>query len=146
LNLSHSNKEFFRQLRSIFAIIIPRATAKEVFLLTTHTFFLLLRTYLSLLVAKLDGIIVRDLVSANARGFALGLCYWYALAIPSTYTNSMVRCASGCTEQPNRTHADPLPPTEAGHLLQDAAHPLRPRPLLVRRSKLLQGHQPRQSH
>lgn len=56
-----------------------------------HTIFLLLRTYLSLLVAKLDGIIVRDLVSADAKGFLRGLGYWYLLALPSTYTNAMIR-------------------------------------------------------
>ena len=35
--------------------------------------------------------IVRDLVSANAKGFLKGLLYWWLLAIPSTYTNSMIR-------------------------------------------------------
>jgi ATP-binding cassette subfamily D (ALD) long-chain fatty acid import protein len=104
------NKEFFRQLRAILKIIIPRwvfqlrfrinslliglrcrSTSKEVFLFSLHTFFLLLRTYLSLLVAKLDGMIVRDLVSANGRGFLRGLAYWWLLAIPSTYTNSVIR-------------------------------------------------------
>lgn len=59
--------------------------------MTLHTSFLLLRTYLSLLVAKLDGMIVRDIVSANGRGFLRGLAYWFLLAIPSTYTNSMIR-------------------------------------------------------
>lgn len=58
-----------------------------------HSFFLLLRTYLSLLVAKLDGVLVRDLVSGNGRGFARGLAYWFALALPSMYTNAMVRRA-----------------------------------------------------
>jgi ATP-binding cassette subfamily D (ALD) long-chain fatty acid import protein len=71
-------------------IIIPRSTSKEVLMVLVHTFFLLMRTYLSFLVAKLDGIIVRDLVSADPKGFAKGLLYWYLLAIPSTYTNSMV--------------------------------------------------------
>ncbi|KAG0146283.1 hypothetical protein CROQUDRAFT_44620 [Cronartium quercuum f. sp. fusiforme G11] len=85
------NREFFRQLRCIFMIIIPRATSKEVVMLVIHTFFLLMRTYLSLLVAKLDGIIVRDLVTADIKGFAKGLLYWYILAIPSTYTNAMIR-------------------------------------------------------
>lgn len=85
------NKEFLRQVRAILMIIIPRTTCKEVFLLVLHTSFLLLRTYLSLLVAKLDGMIVKNLVSANLRGFLRGLAYWYLLAIPSTYTNSMVR-------------------------------------------------------
>ncbi|PLW39063.1 hypothetical protein PCASD_08948 [Puccinia coronata f. sp. avenae] len=85
------NREFFRQLKCLFMIIIPRSTSKEVLMVLVHTFFLLMRTYLSFLVAKLDGIIVRDLVSADPKGFAKGLLYWYLLAIPSTYTNSMIR-------------------------------------------------------
>lgn len=85
------NREFFRQLKCLLMIIIPRSTSKEVFMIIFHSFFLLMRTYLSLLVAKLDGIIVRDLVSADLKGFAKGLLYWYLLAVPSTYTNSMIR-------------------------------------------------------
>ncbi|GAA5853085.1 hypothetical protein JCM8547_000196 [Rhodosporidiobolus lusitaniae] len=85
------NKEFFRQLGAIFRIIIPRATSKEVFLVGLHTTFLVLRTYLSLLVAKLDGKLVGDLVSANGRGFLNGLLLWFALAVPSVYTNAMIR-------------------------------------------------------
>ncbi|GAA5926084.1 uncharacterized protein JCM15063_005202 [Sporobolomyces koalae] len=85
------NKEFFRQLAAIFRIIIPRWSSKEVWLLGAHSTFLLLRTYLSLLVAQLDGKLVGDLVSANGRGFLRGLLYWFLLAIPSVYTNSMLR-------------------------------------------------------
>ncbi|GAA6059033.1 hypothetical protein JCM10212_001258 [Sporobolomyces blumeae] len=85
------NKEFFRQLGAIFRIIVPRTTSKEVALIGLHTTFLLLRTYLSLLVAQLDGKLVGDLVSANGRGFLRGLVYWFLLAIPSVYTNSMLR-------------------------------------------------------
>ncbi|BGP11007.1 ATP-binding cassette long-chain fatty acid transporter pxa1 [Rhodotorula toruloides] len=85
------NKEFFRQLSAIFRIIIPHATSKEVWLVGAHTAFLLLRTYLSLLVAQLDGKLVGDLVSANGKGFLRGLCYWFLLAIPSVYTNAMIR-------------------------------------------------------
>ncbi|KAK4046330.1 ATP-binding cassette long-chain fatty acid transporter pxa1 [Microbotryomycetes sp. JL201] len=85
------NKEFFRQLSAIFKIIMPRWTSKEVLLVAAHTSFLLLRTYLSLLVAKLDGRLVGDLVSANGKGFAQGLMYWFMLAVPSVYTNSMIR-------------------------------------------------------
>ena len=61
---------------------------------------------LSIAVAKLDGVIVRDLVSVgvyqsghcltnrfqvkgDGKGFLRGLGLWFLLAIPSTYTNSM---------------------------------------------------------
>lgn len=85
------NKEFFRQLKAIFRILILHRNSKEVFIFLLHTSFLVLRTYLSMLVARLDGIIVRDLVSANGRGFLRGLGLWFLLSIPSTYTNSMIR-------------------------------------------------------
>jgi ATP-binding cassette, subfamily D (ALD), peroxisomal long-chain fatty acid import protein len=54
-----------------------------------HSFFLILRTVLSIGVARLDGMIVRDLVRADGKGFLRGLGLWFLLAIPSTYTNSM---------------------------------------------------------
>lgn len=79
---------------AIFRILIPRAHSKEVFIFALHTSFLVLRTYLSVLVARLDGAIVGDLVSANGKGFMRGLGLWFLLAIPSTYTNSMVRSLS----------------------------------------------------
>lgn len=60
------NKEFFRQLRAIMKIIVPTSTSKEVWMIAAHTGFLLLRTWLSLLVAKLDGKLVGDLVSGMA--------------------------------------------------------------------------------
>ena len=41
-------------------------TGKEAFLLLLHTFFLIVRTVLSVMVARLDGRIVRDLVSRLA--------------------------------------------------------------------------------
>lgn len=75
-----------------------RKTGKEAFLLILHTFFLVARTVLSVMVARLDGRIVRDLVSANGTGFVQGLGWWFALAIPSTYTNSMVRSHFDCAE------------------------------------------------
>ncbi|CAO1618728.1 unnamed protein product [Sympodiomycopsis kandeliae] len=85
------NNEFFRQLKALFKIMVPRSNAKEVFIFALHTSFLILRTYLSVLVARLDGRLVRDLVSANGKGFLRGLGLWFLLAIPSTYTNSMIR-------------------------------------------------------
>ena len=56
------NDEFFRQLRAIAKILFPNYHTKEVFLLILHSIFLILRTYLSVVVARIDGRIVRDLV------------------------------------------------------------------------------------
>ncbi|EEB87323.1 hypothetical protein MPER_15372, partial [Moniliophthora perniciosa FA553] len=44
---------------------------------------------------KLDGIIVRDLVRADGRGFVKGLALWYILAVPSIPVNVMIRHMQG---------------------------------------------------
>ncbi|WWC66769.1 uncharacterized protein I206_100674 [Kwoniella pini CBS 10737] len=85
------NKKFWKMLFAVLKVAFPSKTGKEAFLLVLHTFFLIFRTVLSVMVARLDGRIVRDLVSANGAGFVRGLGWWFALAIPSTYTNSMIR-------------------------------------------------------
>lgn len=69
---------------------MPRVNCKEVALLLAHFAFLIGRTWLSLVVARLDGAIVRDLVAANGKGFAKGLIYWFLIAIPASYNNAMV--------------------------------------------------------
>ena len=86
--LSHT---FWQQFRSLLRIVIPSVRSREALLLLAHSCFLVLRTVLSVAVAKLDGRIVRDLVSADGRGFLRGMALWFALAVPSIYTNSMVR-------------------------------------------------------
>ncbi|ORX52818.1 hypothetical protein DM01DRAFT_1306547 [Hesseltinella vesiculosa] len=85
------NVEFRRQLRSIAAILFPHWKTKEAGLLVLHSIFLILRTYLSVVVAQLDGRIVKDLVNGHGRRFLMGLVYWFAIAVPATYTNSMIR-------------------------------------------------------
>ncbi|KAI8364298.1 ABC transporter transmembrane region 2-domain-containing protein [Choanephora cucurbitarum] len=85
------NKEFKRQLSAIATILFPHWHTKEALLLVLHSIFLVLRTYLSVVVARLDGRIVKDLVNGNGKQFLVGLGYWFAIAIPATYTNSMIR-------------------------------------------------------
>ena len=124
------NREFFRQLRAIFKILIPSSSSKEVFIFFIHTCFLVLRTYLSVLVARLDGAIVRDLVSANGKGFLRGLGLWFVLAVPSTYTNSMVSFARWMFSYPPymlmlAPFADSIPPIEAGDWVPHSTNPLR---------------------
>jgi len=67
------NLAFLHQFLSLLSIMIPRWTSKETGLLLSHGLFLMLRTYLSLVVARLDGEIVRDLVAGNGRAFIWGI-------------------------------------------------------------------------
>lgn len=84
------DKLFLKQLIAILRIVFPSWRSKEIGILLLHTFFLVTRTVLSVYVAHLDGKLVRDIVSADGQGFLRSLAWWFALAVPSSYTNSMV--------------------------------------------------------
>ncbi|KAH0610641.1 uncharacterized protein H6S33_012168 [Morchella sextelata] len=85
------NLAFLHQFLSLLSIMIPRLTSKESFLLLLHTFFLISRTYLSLVVARLDGEIVRDLVAGNGKAFAWGIGKWLSVGVPAVYCNAMIK-------------------------------------------------------
>ena len=85
------NREFFRNLLRLLKIVIPGIKSKELRLLLSHSVFLVLRTLLSLYVAELDGKVVSALVKGNGRDFILGLVWWMVVAVPATFTNSMVQ-------------------------------------------------------
>ncbi|KAH8116020.1 ABC transporter transmembrane region 2-domain-containing protein [Phellopilus nigrolimitatus] len=85
------DRVFLRQLRAILRLAFPALASKEALIVLLHSLFLVLRTVLSVGVAKLDGRIVRDLVSGDGPGFLRGLGWWFAFALPSTYTNAMLR-------------------------------------------------------
>ncbi|GAA5852902.1 hypothetical protein JCM8547_004727 [Rhodosporidiobolus lusitaniae] len=81
---------FFQRLSRLLRIVFPSLRSKETSLLLLHSFFLVLRTLLSLYVASLDGSIVSALVRAQPRQFLWRICCWMAVAVPATYTNSML--------------------------------------------------------
>jgi ATP-binding cassette subfamily D (ALD) long-chain fatty acid import protein len=83
------NLAFLHQFLSLMSIMIPRWHSKEAGLLMSHGVFLLLRTYLSLIVARLDGEIVRDLVAGKGRAFVWGLLKWLGIGTFASYTNAM---------------------------------------------------------
>jgi ATP-binding cassette subfamily D (ALD) long-chain fatty acid import protein len=74
----------------LLRIVIPGFRSKEFLLLMTHSGFLVFRTLVSLYVADLDGRLVSAMVKGKAREFAVGIVWWMAVAIPATYTNSML--------------------------------------------------------
>ena len=84
------NREFFKNLLRLLKIVIPGWRSKELRLLVSHSVFLVLRTVLSLYVAELDGRLVSNLVRGKGKDFLLGLVWWMIVAVPATFTNSMV--------------------------------------------------------
>lgn len=87
------NREFFKNLFRLLRIVIPGWRSREFRLLVSHSIFLVIRTLLSVYVADLDGRLVSNLVRGKGRDFLLGLVWWMIVAIPATFTNSMV-CTS----------------------------------------------------
>lgn len=87
------NREFFRALLRLLKILVPGWRSKEARLLVSHSFFLVLRTLISVKVASMDGAIVKSLVKGNGREFLKRIVWWMLIAVPATFTNSMVGCA-----------------------------------------------------
>ncbi|RMZ83397.1 hypothetical protein DV737_g1722, partial [Chaetothyriales sp. CBS 132003] len=85
------NGEFFHNLLRLLRIVIPGVRSKEFRLIISHSVFLVLRTLLSLYVAELDGKVVGSLVKGKGREFLLGLVWWMLVAVPATFTNSMLQ-------------------------------------------------------
>ncbi|KAK0651457.1 ABC transporter transmembrane region 2-domain-containing protein [Cercophora newfieldiana] len=84
------NREFFRSLLRLLRIVVPGWGSKETRLLISHSFFLVIRTLISLKVAAMDGAIVKALVKGNGREFLMRIVYWMLIAVPATFTNSML--------------------------------------------------------
>ncbi|KAK0634638.1 ABC transporter transmembrane region 2-domain-containing protein [Bombardia bombarda] len=84
------NREFFRSLLRLLRIVVPGWRSKETRLLISHSFFLVLRTLISLKVAAMDGAIVKALVKGNGREFLKRIVWWMLIAVPATFTNSML--------------------------------------------------------
>ncbi|MCJ1273108.1 hypothetical protein MMC21_000897 [Puttea exsequens] len=85
------NIAFIHQFLSLLSIMVPHWNSKESGLLFSQGIFLLLRTYLSLVVTRLDGEIVRDLVAGNGRSFLWGICKWCGVGAFASYTNAAIK-------------------------------------------------------
>ncbi|KAI0407969.1 ABC transporter transmembrane region 2-domain-containing protein [Xylaria palmicola] len=84
------NREFFRSLLRLLKIVVPGAASNEARLLLSHSFFLVVRTLISLKVAEMDGAIVKALVKGSGKEFLTRIVWWMLIAVPATFTNSML--------------------------------------------------------
>lgn len=82
---------FMNQMNVLSKILIPSLMDKNAMLLGLQIFFLVMRTWLSLFVARLDGQIVRDIIAGRGRRFLLDLACWFLIALPASYTNSAIK-------------------------------------------------------
>ncbi|SCU82671.1 LADA_0C07184g1_1 [Lachancea dasiensis] len=83
--------KFISQLSIIYRILVPKIADRNSFLIAFQIFFLVMRTWLSLFVARLDGQIVRDIITGKSRKFLVDLLCWFLIAFPASYTNSAIK-------------------------------------------------------
>ena len=85
------NLAFVHQFMSLMNIMVPRWNSKESGLLLSHAAVLLCRTYMSLLIADLDGQIARDLISRDGNSFAKGVTKWLCYGWCASWINSQIK-------------------------------------------------------
>lgn len=71
--------------------MIPGVWCYESGLLSLHTLVLVIRTFLSIYVAKLEGRMVKHIVRKDVTTFIWLLVTWFGVAVPATFINSLIR-------------------------------------------------------
>lgn len=90
-NFPAFNKVFLQQLARLIKVMIPSVWSIEAGLLILHTLSLIMRTFLSIYVAKLEGCVVKFIVRKDIRMFSVQLSKWLLIALPATFLNSLIR-------------------------------------------------------
>jgi ABC-type uncharacterized transport system fused permease/ATPase subunit len=85
------NKVFLSELYYLVSLMFPKIICKSTFFLITHTSTLLIRTYLSIYVARLEGSLTKNIVQKNFNLFSKQLVQWLLIAVPATSCNSLIR-------------------------------------------------------
>ena len=85
------NLAFLHQYMSLWNIMVPRWRSKESALLAMLSCFLLARTYMSVVVARLEGRISGDLVAGKGRPFIKSLAWFLGFGVIGSGVNHWIK-------------------------------------------------------
>jgi len=85
------DRKFVKQFTFLLKIMFPKIFSRQVFLLGTHTLTLMCRTFLSIYVAHLEGVLVKNIVQRSFYDFSKNLIKWLGLGLPATSCNSLIK-------------------------------------------------------
>jgi ATP-binding cassette, subfamily D (ALD), peroxisomal long-chain fatty acid import protein len=85
------NAAFAHQINALLTIMVPRWRSKEAGLLTMHATCLLARTYLTILVANLEGRINGDLVGGKGRSFCKNIGWFLLSGLVGASVNHQIK-------------------------------------------------------
>lgn len=84
-------KTFRADLRYMLNICFPTLGCQESLLGYGLVIVLLLRTFLSVVVADIDGYMVKQLINKDKRNTAFGIATWLLIALPSSLVNALIK-------------------------------------------------------
>lgn len=85
------NIEAKKHSRALIKICFVSFTSHESFLLYSLIAVLLLRTILSIVVADVDGHLVKMLINREKKQLVIGMLMWLGIAVPSSFINSLIK-------------------------------------------------------
>jgi len=85
------NRQFLNELLFLMRIMFPKFVSTQTSLLLMHTGTLICRTFLSLYVAKLEGLLVKNIVRKDFNLFARNMLKWLLIAVPAVSCNSLIK-------------------------------------------------------
>lgn len=84
------DKKFFRRILKLIKVCVPSWKSREAKLLAILTIMLLVRTYLSVQLADVNGMVVHGIIKVDKSVFLRGLLAIASYAIPSSFVNSLI--------------------------------------------------------